>query len=548
MKKSKNYVPLNSPIMLPDHHKPVTRRDFIAQGFMAGAGSVVGGSLLSMFPNRANALSTDIQNFIDANCDIGSGAGKIPFICFDLAGGANFAGSNVLVGGPGGQGDFLSTAGYSKLGLPGDMVPGVTETTPAAGSNGDHTNTQLGLAFHSDSALLKGILKHFTPPAPGSGGINGAVIPARSDNDTGNNPHNPMYGIAKAGPAGMGANGGLLQLIGSRSSDSGGNSMAPADMIDLGMRPTKVDRPSDVLGLVDLGKLINDGSNGGLLDRGDAVTVLESIQRISQAKLGNIDPKTASDDELRDLINCVYAESAHIAEVFGDPGTFDVRNQFVDVHGVISGTEFDGDSEIRKAASVAHLVVNGYAGAGTVTMGGYDYHTGDRVTGEQRDFRAGECMGLCLAYAASVGVPLFLYVMSDGSVASNGRVDGGTATDPDSGASIYDGNKGEWTGDNSSTACSFFLVYDPNNGLVTRSTVDFGGPQIGYMRPDASVETSATPAANNVNLLVETVILNYMALHGEEAQFATSFPSHGLGNSTLQDSLTAFQAIVSGTI
>ena len=26
--------------------------------------------------------------------------------------------------------------------------------------------------------------------------INGAVIPARSDNDTGNNPHNPMYGMA----------------------------------------------------------------------------------------------------------------------------------------------------------------------------------------------------------------------------------------------------------------------------------------------------------------------------------------------------------------
>ena len=27
--------------------------------------------------------------------------------------------------------------------------------------------------------------------------INGAVIPARSDNDTSNNPHNPMYGIAR---------------------------------------------------------------------------------------------------------------------------------------------------------------------------------------------------------------------------------------------------------------------------------------------------------------------------------------------------------------
>ena len=49
------------------------------------------------------------------------------------------------------------------------------------------------------------------------------MIAARSENDTGNNPHNPMYGIPAPGPTGD-----LLTLIGSVSSDSGGNSMAPA--------------------------------------------------------------------------------------------------------------------------------------------------------------------------------------------------------------------------------------------------------------------------------------------------------------------------------
>jgi hypothetical protein len=39
-----------------------------------------------------------------------------------------------------------------------------------------------------------------------------------------------------------------------------------------------------------------------------------------------------------------------------------------------------------------------------------------------------------------------------------------------------------------------------------------------------------------------------MALHGEQGQFATKFPRHGLGNSTLQDSLIAFNPIVSGRI
>jgi hypothetical protein len=44
------------------------------------------------------------------------------------------------------------------------------------------------------------------------------------------------------------------------------------------------------------------------------------------------------------------------------------------------------------------------------------------------------------------------------------------------------------------------------------------------------------------------VILNYLALHGEQGQFSTLFPAHGLGSATLQDSLIAFNPIVSGTI
>mgnify|MGYP006893639089 CR=1 FL=1 len=116
------------------------------------------------------ALAPDLEDYL-AGCGLGNnGERKIPFICIDLAGGANISGSNVLVGGPGGQMDFLSTAGYSKLGLPGDRIPMV----------GQNIDTQLGLAFHSDSAFLNGILERATTAV---GNINGPVIPARSDND-----------------------------------------------------------------------------------------------------------------------------------------------------------------------------------------------------------------------------------------------------------------------------------------------------------------------------------------------------------------------------
>ena len=39
-----------------------------------------------------------------------------------------------------------------------------------------------------------------------------------------------------------------------------------------------------------------------------------------------------------------------------------------------------------------------------------------RATGEMQDFRAGRCMGACLEYAARRGVPLMLYVFCDGSL------------------------------------------------------------------------------------------------------------------------------------
>jgi hypothetical protein len=521
------------------HKRPVSRRDFIAQGLTAGLGTVIAPTVFGLFANpRAAmaALSPDLEA-LKASCGIDvQGAGKIPFICIDLAGGANMVGSNVLIGGPGGQLDFLSSAGYAKLGLPGDMLPSMIN----AGTGTSLTDTSLGLAFHGDSAFLRGIMDRVSPTTAAS--INGAVIAARSENDTGNNPHNPMYGIHTAG-----AGGSLATLIGSRASDSGGNSMAPVGMIDLSVRPTKVDRASDVTGFVDTGQLAS------LLSVDDTVAVMEAVQRISHRKMQVVDPKqpwldpvkgtVTRDEVVRELVSCNYLKAADVVDRFGDPTSLnpDLDPEIVGSGGVFSQAEYDGDAEFRKTAAVMKMVLSGYAGAGTITMGGYDYHGQGRATGELRDLRAGRCMGACLEYAARRGMPLMLYVFSDGSISADGQVDD----------SVDGRGKFMWTSDNQSTAASFFLVYNPT-GRPQLLTSGAGGAarhqQIGYFRPDASVETASSPAANNVNLLVETVVLNYMALHGEQGQFAQKFPSNGLGSSAALDSLVAFQPIVSGRI
>ena len=246
---------------------------------------------------------------------------------------------------------------------------------------------------------------------------------------------------------------------------------------------------------------------------------------------------------VRELVSCGYVKAADVVDRYGDPTSLnpDLDPDIVGAGGIFSRAEYDNDAEFRKTAAVMKMVLSGYAGAGTIALGGYDYHGQGRATGELRDLRAGRCMGACLEYAARRGLPLMLYVFSDGSISASGQVD-----------DTADGRgKFMWTSDNQSTAASFFLVYNPR-GRPSLLSSGAGGAarhqQIGYFRSDASVETASSPAAGNVNLLVETVVLNYMALHGEQAQFAARFPRHGLGNSTLQDSLIAFDPIVSGRI
>ncbi|MCK5325312.1 MAG: general secretion pathway protein GspF [Woeseiaceae bacterium] len=537
MAKKRNVRDFDAPQLHGDHPRPVTRRQFVAQGFMSGAAYTVGGGLAGLIASNPRlaeaALSGDLDSQL-GGCGIAtSGAGKIPFICFDLAGGANIAGSNVLIGQEGGQQDFLATNGYSRQGLPGNMIPGLTDPVLQL----PYANFDLGLGFHLDSAFRRGIMQSITPGRETN--INGAVIPARSDNDTGNNPHNPMYGIARAG-----ADGSILTLAGSENTDSGGNSAMPAALMDPELRPTKVDRPSDVVNLVDTGDL------AAILSPRDATAVMESIYRLTDSKMANPNVNTmltpAEDLAAKRLVECGYLKSADIADRFaGVPVDPAVDPEIVGPAGIFTDAEFNGGgrdgSEFRKTAAVMKLVMNGYAGAGTIEMGGYDYHGGARAEGEVKDFRAGRCMGACLEYAARLGVPLMMYVFSDGSLSSNGTIDN----------SIDGRGKGEWSSDNSSTAGAFFLVYNPTR----RPTIIGATPQeianhqqIGYMSSDGSVQRAATPAANNVNLLVNTVILNYMALHGEQGQFGTLFPNHGLGNAALQNSLTAFTPIVSGTI
>ena len=94
MKRDARHRASERPLRHEHHRRPLTRRDFLAQGLLTGAALVASPSLFGLFGKRGEAWAQA------ASCGLSSGAGRIPFVCFDLAGGANVAGSNVLVGGP----------------------------------------------------------------------------------------------------------------------------------------------------------------------------------------------------------------------------------------------------------------------------------------------------------------------------------------------------------------------------------------------------------------------------------------------------------------
>ena len=118
-------------------------------------------------------------------------------------------------------------------------------------------------------------------------------------------------------------------------------------------------------------------------------------------------------------------------------------------------------------------------------------------------------------------------MISDGSVASDGQID----------TSADGGDKGIWKGDNSSTASSLMLVYDPQG----RPELTGVGPQVGRFKANGSVDTDATIIADEVTLLTQAAILNYVALHNDVGNFG-SYISHGLGSDL--DALTGFAPLL----
>ncbi len=446
-----------------ENHKPKSRRDFLAQGFLGMSAIAFAPSIFDMIAGRAHGAVE--------GCTAAVFSSLTPVIIIDLAGGGNIAGSNVMVGGQGGQMDFLPS--YTTLGLPSQFNPQVTGV-----------NSDMGLAFHPQSQMLQGIFN--SSSAMTRSKVEGTIFCSVSDDDTGNNQHNPIYWLNKAGARGQ-----LNQLAGTQQSPSGGNSQAPTSSINPTVAPVRLQSNQDAINLVNLGTTISSFSADKIQ------RILGTMASMSERKIASISRRSLP-DQIKTVLGCGYSTTGEQISKF----TQNALNPAMDANVTAAMAGITNTGLRARVAPIAKLTLDGMIGVGTITLGGYDYHTGNRADGDAKDLELGQVVGSIMELAARKGKDIIIYVFSDGGVASNQT--------PDANAN----GKLSWGGDSGNRSSTFMMVYKNAGKASIR-----GNRQVGYFKSSSqTVEPAALLTSNSVVNTSKAMVANYLALHGLEGQ------------------------------
>lgn len=480
--------PSKIPGLESNHHgRPMNRRDLFAQGLLSMGGYVVTPSIFAMMSSVARGEASATQ----CAPNVANSKGMLPIIVIDLVGGGNIAGTNIVVGGKGGQMDYLPANSYASIGLSPAKAPGSAGVTPV---------TEFGLAFHPDSKMLRGMRTAVDVPERAK--VDGVVFCAKTADDNPGNPLNPLYWIVKGGAVGE-----LTSIVGTEGGVVGGNSKAPDGSVDPRIAVQRgIKKPEQAAGLVDPGRLaqvlaaLSDPAGG----KKDADKVLKKIQAISESSLANFQQKTLP-AQVQTLVNCGYLNAAKFLEKY----TPQNLNPSLDTQLRTVFPQVDTDPGQQSSATIAKLVLDGYAAGGTIVLGGYDYHGADRAGQNAKDEEAGLLIGRIIKLAAVKNKSVMIYVITDGGVSSPGNqeLDG-----------IY-----KFAADSGERSSSFALVYKatPPGQQASRPEIRDNRRQIGAFNDRGAVDlTAATKISDNAETLTRAFIANYLALHGREGDLA----------------------------
>jgi hypothetical protein len=360
------------------HRPPVTRREFLASGAIGFSATMFAPTLFSSLFATREALASGCPD------SGGPDPRMVPYLVFDLAGGASLSG-NFLVGKQGGPEDLLRS--YSTLGWnPRDQ--GALDKTFGLPMSARMSQMLVGMK-QTMSAQAQAVLRM------------GSICTISAD-DTSRNPSSAVTLVSKSGYQGSLMPGGL----GTTSNNSGGNS--DVAMTDLTLKPLFVSSLNDVLGSISYGPAFAKFNTKQLTALGKATLKLsqEQAKKIAQMPMGQ---------QLSTLTECGLQKNLGYAS--GVTGVDPRQDQvFQSVYGINANTGV-GDANAIFAAIVMNCL-KGNSGPGVITLGGYDYHDGTQTTGDQKDLEAGQQIGRAVEASFRMGKPLFFHILSDGSVGS----------------------------------------------------------------------------------------------------------------------------------
>jgi hypothetical protein len=496
-----------------NHAKPQTRRDFMARGALGLGVSITlphfGLNLLGK-EAYAQALQCEADVFQEG----------VPYLCIDGAGGSNYVGGNVMVGyvPDGSQLDYsvngiYSTIDYVKNGLRADEHPSLS----------NQTDNSFGLIFHKNSPMLAGLKSVLDLFPDVAACVDGFMICYRSNDDSNANILNTAHAAQK-----MGAQGQLASVIGTMNTANGGRSATSPLVYNPKYKAVPVANFNDAASLVQAGVISGPNYFNGVSARLDFFT--QQLQVLAQVKTD----KLAINQPKKDKINCNYFQASEVFKNF----TASALGPDAQITSV-----FGAGANLQQTAAVHKLIMNSYAGAATINIGGCDYHNGTNLTGYNKDFEIGQQIGKAILYASQVGKDLFMHIFTDGSVVG----DAGGTLDPVNGKII-------WVSDSGERGAGLVFVYkhlhhlisnfsnqfvpgtntpmpanhfgERNKGIVKFKNNGISCRQLGHFLRGGGA--SLTPIfANNLDLVWRIVIANY-------AVFSSATEAEGLSKFNAQ--------------
>jgi hypothetical protein len=455
-----------TPYLHKDHKVPMTRRELLGQGFISMTGAVVMPSFLSAVVSRTA---------FGAECAAsGSSLNVFPYLHVELSGGAAISGNFVF----GKQRDgapleLLGPTSYNSLGLPAEFHP----------SNG--TDMSFGGPFVPTSGFLRGLNQVMSPEAKAKTAIAGGA--GTSNDDSRGNPLNG----ANLAIAAVSGNGNLVQLAGTGVTLAGGRT-APLDVgLNPGLSKVQIAASRDVLNLVDPGLLASR------LSAADAARIAEAAGKLSASRIAAFSQKELP-AQIKELAECGYINSVELLTKY-DASSLGPEND-----PIVTAMGFNlANANDQRVASIAKLLVDGNAAAGTIERGGYDYHGRGRATQDAQDFAAGRDVGLALELAHRKGVPMFVAVTSDGSVSFNGR-----------NAASDSGARG-----------AYLMI-----AIGATARPEMNSYQVGAYSDAGAVDTSYLDTAGSPRLQAMNIVNNYAAVAGKSATFDEQLKKAGVNN------------------